>query len=42
MDIINMGDCAICNADGKTSFSFALPPFPDRINFIDKINKLNS
>jgi predicted aspartyl protease len=41
MDIIGMGDFAVCNADGKTSFSFAVPPFPDRINFADKAEALN-
>jgi predicted aspartyl protease len=41
MDIIGMGDFAICNADGKTSFSFAIPPFPDRINFADKADIVN-
>jgi len=42
MDIIGMGDFAVCNTGGKTSFSFAVPPFPDRINFIDKANTANS
>jgi len=41
MDIISMGDFAICNTDGKTSFSFAIPPFPDRINFTDKAKIAN-
>jgi hypothetical protein len=41
MDIIGMGDFAVCNADGKTSFSFAVPPFPDRINLADKADTLN-
>jgi hypothetical protein len=42
MDIIRMGDFAVCNAEGKTSFSFAMPPFPDRINFSEKADALNS
>jgi hypothetical protein len=42
MDIIAMGDFAVCNADGKTSFSFAVPPFPERINFADKADALNA
>jgi hypothetical protein len=42
MDIIGMGDFAVCNADGRTSFSFAMPPFPDRVDFADKADKLNS
>jgi hypothetical protein len=41
MDIITMGDFAVCNTGGKTSFSFAIPSFPDRINFADKADKLN-
>jgi hypothetical protein len=36
MDIIGMGDFAVCNYNNETSFSFAMPPFPDRINFVDK------
>ena len=45
MDIIRMGDFAVCNAENKTSFSFAVPPFPDRINLADKAaaaNRLNN
>ena len=41
MDIIGMGDFAVCNAGGKTSFSFAMPPFPDRINLEDKAEAAN-
>jgi hypothetical protein len=41
MDIIRIGDFAVCNADGKTSFSFAMPPFPDRINLADKADAFN-
>ena len=44
MDIIRMGDFAVCNADKKTSFSFVIPPFPDRINLAEKaetVNKFN-
>jgi hypothetical protein len=41
MDIIGMGDFAVCNTEEKTSFSFAVPPFPDRINFAEKADKLN-
>jgi hypothetical protein len=41
MDIINMGDFAVCNTDSKTSFSFVVPPLPDRINFADKAELLN-
>lgn len=41
MDIISTGDFAVCNADGKTSFSFAVPPFPDRIDLTDKAKTAN-
>jgi len=41
MDIIGMGDFAVCNTGGKTSFSFAMPPFPDRVNFADKAEAAN-
>jgi hypothetical protein len=41
MDIIGMGDFAVCNANGKTSFSFAMPPFPDRVNFANKADSFN-
>jgi len=41
MDIIGMGDFAVCNTDNMTSFSFVVPPFPDRINFVDKAAAIN-
>jgi len=41
MDIIGMGDFAVCNAGGKTSFSFAVPSFPDRVNFADRAEAAN-
>ena len=41
MDIITMGDFAICNTDGKTSVSFAVPSFPDRIDFTAKAAAAN-
>jgi hypothetical protein len=41
MDIISMGDLALSNGDGKTFFSFAIPPFPDKIDFVDKAEALN-
>lgn len=41
MDIISMGDFAVCNTNNVTSFSFVIPPFPDRINFIDKADTIN-
>ena len=39
MDIIGMGDFAICNTEKKTSFSFIIPPLPERINFVEKLMK---
>jgi hypothetical protein len=41
MDIIMLGDFVVCNADGKASFSFAMPPFPDRIDLVDKADAAN-
>jgi len=41
MDIIGKGDFAVCNADNKTSFSFAVPPFPDRIDLAEKTEAAN-
>jgi hypothetical protein len=41
MDIIGIGDFVICNADNKSSFSFAIPSFPDRVNFADKAETAN-
>ena len=41
MDIISLGDFAVCNTDGKTSFSFAMPPFPDRIDLTDRAEAAN-
>jgi len=41
MDIIGMGDFAVCNTNDITSFSFVVPPFPDRINFAEKAEAAN-
>ncbi|GHV76946.1 hypothetical protein AGMMS49942_17670 [Spirochaetia bacterium] len=41
MDIITMGDFVVCNAKGETSFSFAIPSFPDRIDLADKADAAN-
>ncbi|MCL2380398.1 MAG: retropepsin-like domain-containing protein [Treponema sp.] len=35
MDVITQMDIAITNGGGKTQFSFAIPPFKDRIDFSD-------
>jgi predicted aspartyl protease len=36
MDIITRGDFAMCNAANQTQFSFAVPPFPEKIDFMVK------
>jgi len=41
MDVIGMGDFVVCNANNKTSFSFAIPPFPDKIDLADRANAIN-
>lgn len=41
MDIIAQGDFSICTGDKKTLFSFAMPPFENKINLVDKANKVN-
>jgi len=41
MNIISKGDFAVCNAGGATSFSFAVPPFPGRINLEDRAEAAN-
>lgn len=41
MDIIALGDFSISNYEGKTVFSFAIPPFPNRTNLYDKAVKVN-
>jgi hypothetical protein len=42
MNIINMGDFSVCSTDMKTSFSFIIPPLPDRINYADIADALNN
>ncbi|MDR1095476.1 MAG: retropepsin-like domain-containing protein [Spirochaetaceae bacterium] len=42
MDIISMGDFVVCNTGGKTSCSFAVPPFPDRIDLADIAETVNN
>jgi len=42
MDIITMGDFVINNADGKTLFSFVIPPFKDKISFSKKAYSINN
>lgn len=41
MDIIAKGDFSVCTGDGKTLFSFAIPPFENKIDLVDKADKIN-
>ena len=41
MDIIARGDFSICTGDKKTLFSFAMPPFENKIDLVDKAEKVN-
>lgn len=36
MDIIRLGDFSIYNANNETLFSFAIPPFPEKIDLAEK------
>jgi predicted aspartyl protease len=36
MDLIQMGDFSISNHDGKTVFTFAIPPFQNRTDLYEK------
>ena len=39
MDIISLGDFAISNGSDQTLFSFAFPPFQDKIDFSKRQNE---
>jgi len=39
MDIISLGDFALSNGNDQTLFSFAVPPFCDKIDFSKKQNE---
>ena len=39
MDIISLGDFALSNGEGQTLFSFAVPPFQEKIDFLKKQNE---
>jgi hypothetical protein len=41
MDIIMLGDFAICNGGGKTLFTFAIPPFTNKTSFTEKADTIN-
>jgi hypothetical protein len=40
MDIISLGDFALSNGDDQTLFSFAAPPFRNKIDFSKRQNEL--
>jgi len=42
MDIITLGDFIINNANHKTSFSFGMPPFSDKPDWVERSNKINN
>ncbi len=42
MDIIQLGDFAISNTNGKTIFSYCLPPHKNPIDLLEKSNCVNS
>jgi len=39
MDIISLGDFALSNGSNQTLFSFAVPPFKDKIDFSKRQNE---
>ena len=41
MDVILLGDFAISNSEGKTLFSFAIPPFENKTDFYEKALAVN-
>jgi hypothetical protein len=42
MDIIQLGDFHISNADGKTRFSFVIPSLPQTYSLAEEADRLNS
>jgi predicted aspartyl protease len=41
MDIIRLGDFSISNGEGKTLFTFAMPPFDDKTDLYEKALAVN-
>ena len=41
MDIILLGDFSISNGEGKTLFSFAIPPFENKTDLYEKALAVN-
>ncbi len=42
MDIIQLGDFSISNSDGKTCFSYCLPPHQNPVDLLEKSNCVNA
>jgi hypothetical protein len=41
MNVIMLGDFSISNGEDKTLFSFAIPPFPTKIDLYEKTLSVN-
>lgn len=41
MNIIRLGDLAISSGNGETLFSFAIPPFENKTDLLEKANRVN-
>jgi len=41
MDIIQLGDFSISNGEGKTLFTFAMPPFESKTDLYEKALGVN-
>ena len=41
MDIISIGDFVICNHGGKTMFSFSVPAHENKVDLVERSNKIN-
>jgi predicted aspartyl protease len=42
MDVIAHGDFVVQNCDGKTHFSFCVPPFKNKLNVVEKATTINN
>ena len=42
MDVIAMGDFTVQSFAGKTHFAFAVPPFPNKYDMLEKANSINA
>jgi hypothetical protein len=42
MDIIGLGDFSISNGENSTLFSFAVPPFTNKVDLLEKAEVSNS